>query len=136
MTRIDDLLFALTQVVGQRPISYNSSSAAWDVYEGYAFALVIQAAVAAGGRIRYEDRFKNSVNDLVFSTSPGMLYSTAHPYTHAVNTFRGCPLLETHVGVRVQGKSGVLHECDVLVLPRAEADLSRSRDVAPRGTRS
>jgi hypothetical protein len=136
MTRIDDLIAALTQVVGQRPISYNSSSAAWDVYEGYAFALVIQAAVAAGGRIRYEDRFGNSVNDLVFRTSPSMLYSTTHPYTHAVIRFRGCPLLETHVGVRVQGKSGVLHECDVLVLPKAEAELSRTREVAPRGTRS
>src|SRR5436190_1063046 len=28
---------------------------------------------------------------------------------------------------------GVLHECDVLVLPRAEADLSRNARIAPRG---
>ena len=38
--------------------------------------------------------------------------------------------------MRVQGKSGVLHECDVLVLPVAEAKLSRDKEVAPRGTRS
>jgi hypothetical protein len=72
----------------------------------------------------------------LFRTSPGMLYSTAHPYTHSVIYFRGCPRLEVHVGVRVQGKSGVLHECDVLVLPATEADLSRNRDVAPRGTKA
>jgi hypothetical protein len=136
MTRIDDLISELTSTVGDRAVSYNSASAAWDVYEGYAFGLVIRAAVAAGGRIRYEDRFGNSANNLVFRTSPGMLYSTAQPYTHAVIDFGGCPPLEAHIGVRVQGRSGVPHECDVLVLPVTEADLSRDNDVAPRGSRS
>jgi hypothetical protein len=136
MTNIDDLLSELTNAVGDRAISYNSESAAWDIYEGYAFALVVRAAVAAGGHVRYEDRFGNEVNSLVFRTSPGMLYSDTHPYTHAVITFPGCPPLEAHVGVRVQGRSGVLHECDVLVLPVAEAELSRAREVAPRGSRS
>jgi hypothetical protein len=136
MTNVDDLISELTNAVGTRSVSYNSASAAWDVYEGYAFALVIRAALAAGGHVRYEDRYGNQVTSLLFRTSPGMLYSTAHPYTHAVIRFRGCPPLETHVGVRVQGKSGVLHECDVLVLPATEAELSRKNDVAPRGTRS
>jgi hypothetical protein len=136
MTRIDDLITALTSTVGDRTVSYNSASAAWDVYEGYAFGLVIRAAVAAGGHVRYEDRFGNAVSNLVFRTSPGMLYSAAQPYTHAVIHFRGCPPLEVHVGVRVQGKLGVLHECDVLVLPVAEAQLSRDKEVAPRGRQS
>lgn len=136
MSRIDDLISALASAVGDRAISYNSASAAWDVYEGYAFALVVRAAVAADGLIRYEDRFGNEANSLLFRTSPGMLYSRAHRYTHAVIDFPGCPMLEAHVGVRVQGKSGVLHECDVLVLPAAEATLSRDNEVAPRGTQS
>ena len=136
MTRIDDLITALASAVDDRPVSYNSASAAWDIYEGYVFGLVIRAAAAAGGYVRYEDRFKNATDNLVFRTSPGMLYSTTQPYAHAVINFRGCPPLEAHVGVRVQGRSGVLHECDVLVLPVAEAELSRTREVAPRGTRS
>lgn len=136
MTGIDDLIDALTSAVGDRTVSYNSASAAWDVYEGYAFGLVVRAAVAAGGHVLYRDRFGNATNNLVFRASPGMLYSTTQPYTYAVIDFRGCPSLEVHVGVRVQGKSGVLHECDVLVLPTTEAELSRAKDVAPRGTRS
>ena len=136
MTRIDDLLSELTDAVGGRSISYNSSSAAWDIYEGYTFGLVIRAAIAAGSSIFYQDRYGSRVTKLLFRTSPGMLYSTAHPYTHAILSFPGCDPLELHVGVRVQGKSGVLHECDVLVLPVEEANLSRSRNVAPRGTRS
>lgn len=136
MTEIDDLISELGTAVGDRDISYNSSTAAWDIYEGYAFALVIRAAVAAGGTVSFEDRDGNRVDSLLFRTSPGMLYSTAHPYTHSVLAFAGCDPLELHVGIRVQGKSGVLHECDVLVLPADEANLSRTRRVAPRGTRS
>jgi hypothetical protein len=135
MTNIDNLISELTSAVGTRSVSYNSASAACDVYEGYAFALVIRAAFAAGGHVHYRDRHSNPVTSLLFRTSPGMLYSTAHPYTHAVIRFRGSPPLEAHVGVRVQGRSGVLHECDVLVLPVDEAELSRNNDVAPRGTR-
>ena len=136
MSRIDDLLTELENTVGNRGVSYNSSSAAWDIYEGYAFALVIRAAVAAGGYIDYRDRDGNQVNNLLFRTSPGMLYSRTHPYTYAVITFPGCDPLELHLGVRIQGKSGVLHECDVLVLSAEEAQLSRDQDVAPRGSRS
>ncbi|GAA2215843.1 hypothetical protein GCM10009850_113110 [Nonomuraea monospora] len=40
--------------------------------------------------------------------------------------------LEAHVGVQVQGASGVLHECDVPVLTTDEAELSRSAGVAPK----
>jgi len=136
MTKVDDLLAELTDAVGGRDISYNSRSAAWDIYEGYAFGLVIRAALVAGGTVTYKDRYGNTVTRLLFRTSPGMLYSTAHPYTHAVLSFPGCDPLELHVDVRVQGRSGVLHECDILVLPVDEANLSRTRSVAPRGTRS
>jgi hypothetical protein len=136
MTAIDDLISQLTDAVEGRAVSYNAESAAWDVYEGYAFALVISAAVAAGGQIWYEDRFGNEVNSLLFRTSPGMLYSVTHPYTHALIDFPGCPLLEVHVGVRVQGRSGVLHESDVLVLLASEAELSWKNEVAPRGSKS
>jgi hypothetical protein len=136
MTQIDNLLSELSSAIGGRPTSYNSATAAWDIYEGYTFALVIRAAIAAGGTVVYEDCYSNPVGRLLFRTSPGMLYSTAHPYTHAVLSFPGCDPLELHVGVRVQGRSGVLHECDVLVLPVEEANLSRARRVAPRGTRS
>jgi hypothetical protein len=136
MTAIDELIAELEASIGGRPTSYNSKSAVWDIYEGFVFGLVIRAAWAAGGSVRYEDAAGHAVTRLLFRTSPGMLYSHAHRYTHAVIDFPGCDPLETHVGVRVQGRSGVLHECDVLVLPADEANLSRSKQVAPRGAKS
>ncbi len=137
MTAVSDLLADLKAAVAGRPTTYNSRSAVWDVYEGYIFGLVLGAAVAAGGAVDYEDVHGSpATGRLVFRTSPGMLHSTTHPYTHAVLDFPDCDPLEVHVGVRVQGRSGVLHECDVLVLPAAEAALARSKAVAPRGSRS
>jgi len=137
VTVIDDLLADLTAAISGRPTTYNTKSAIWDVFEGYVFGLVIRAAVAAGGSVIYEDVNGNrSPTRLTFRTSPGMLHSTAHAYTHAVIDLPDCDPLEAHVGVRVQGRSGVLHECDVLVLPAVEAALSRSKSVAPRGSRS
>jgi len=136
VTDIDDLLLELSAAVGGRPVSYNAASAAWDVYEGFVFGLVVRAGVAAGGSVSFENVHGQPVTRLVFRTSPGMLHSTAHPYTHAVLRFPDCDPLEVHVGVRVQGRSRVLHECDVLVLPVDEAALARSKSVAPRGTRA
>lgn len=95
MTGIDDLLNELESAVGGRTVSYNSSSAAWDIYEGYTFGLVIRAALAAGGGVIFEDRNGKPATNLLFRTSPGMLYSTAHPYTHAVLYFPGCDPLES-----------------------------------------
>jgi hypothetical protein len=136
MSTIDDLLDDLSRAVAGRNLSYNTASAAWDVYEGYIFGLVVRAGVAAGGSVSFQDVNGNLARRLVFRTSPGMLYSTTHAYTHAVLEFADCDPLEVHVGVRVQGRSRVLHECDVLVLPADEAALSRGKQVAPRGTRS
>lgn len=137
MTAVNDLLADLANAISGRPTSYNARSAVWDIYEGYIFGLVLRAAVAAGGTVVFQDVHGNAVGGrLTFRTSPGMLHSTAHPYAHAVVSLPDCDPLEVHIGVRVQGRSGVLHECDVLVLPADEAALARSKAVAPRGSRS
>jgi hypothetical protein len=136
VSALDDLLNSLSSTIGSAQSPYSSASAANDVYQGYIFALVVRAAAAAGASIYYRDVSGDPTNSLIFRTSPGMLYSQAHNYTHAMIDFQDCALLEAHIGVRVQGKSGVLHECDVLVLPSDEANLSRAREVAPRETRS
>lgn len=133
---VSELLQELRQAVDGRPISYHSASAACDIYEGYIFGLVVRAAAAAGADVTYEDVQGNPATRLVFRTSPGMLHSTVHPYTHAVIRLPDCAPVEAHVGVRVQGRSQVLHECDVLVLPSDEATLARTRRVAPRGSRA
>jgi hypothetical protein len=132
MTAVSDLLDELATLLQAGAISYNSASAASDVYEGYLFSLVIATARGSDADIHFENVRGARVNDLIFRTTPGRLYSTAHDYTHAVIQFGPrAPALEVHVGVLVQGNSGVEHECDVLVLESGEARVCRQVGASP-----
>lgn len=133
MSAIEDLLSEIRSVLATNRISYDSASDPWDVYEGFLFSLVVATAIRHGARATYRDVKGTTVGDLVFRTSAGHLYSDSALFTHALIEFDGAPSLEVHVGVRVMGSSGVLHECDVLVLPGEEAALSRAQRIAPRG---
>ncbi len=117
------------------PPTLSSASAASDLFETYVFTLVVRAAQAEGANVAYLDVNGAPVRAFVFRTSPGYIWSKTHAYTHAVLTFPGKEPLETHVGVRVAGKSGVLHELDVCVIRQSEADTARQNQVHPRSAK-
>ncbi|WP_157437526.1 hypothetical protein [Actinoplanes subtropicus] len=136
MTTADDLLGEVRRLLRTTGTPYASAAEAHDIYEAYLLSLVVSVARDSQATVSYATVDGTPTTNLVFRTSPGMIYSTALPYTHAVIDFPGAPTLEAHVGVRVQGRSRVLHECDVLVLSQEEADRARGQQVAPRGGRS
>lgn len=104
-----------------------------DIFEAYVFSCILQAAQVEGASIAFSDVFGNlNPSVFVFRTSPGYIYSTTQPYTHAVITFTNKPSLEAHVGVRVAGMSRVMHECDVAVIEHSEAETCRQQQVPPR----
>lgn len=133
MTATDDLVAEIQRLLINQNVSYNSASAVWDVYEGFMFSQVVATARQCGAAVSYRDVSGNVVNDLIFRTSPGHLHSARRRYTHAFIEFPDASPMEAHIGVMVQGKSGVLHECDVLVLPEEEAAICREQQIAPRG---
>ncbi len=135
MSQVSSLVAAIQSNLRTAGISYGTASAVHDVYEGFLFSLVVLTAASCGGTIRYSTVRGTSVSELVFRTSPGRLYSTTHDYTHAVLEFGRAPALEVHLGVRVLGSSGVLHECDVLVLESGEAEWSRANRADPRSSK-
>ncbi|MET9803379.1 hypothetical protein [Streptomyces sp. NPDC006368] len=136
MTAVDQLIGEIKSFLAAGALSYDAASKPSDVYEGFVFSLIVATASRHGATVTYEDVHGAKVNNLVFRTGPGHLYGDSQPFTHAVIEFDGAPALEVHLGVFVTGSSGVLHECDVLVLPAEEAALSREQDVAPRGSQS
>jgi hypothetical protein len=132
----EDLIAAIDSVLAKAASTgYSSYVATNDIYENYIWSLCLQAARRHSAFVRYEDSNEERTAALVFRTSPGAIYSTTQPYTHAVIEFPGCPPLEAHVGVRVTGKSRVLHECDVVVLDKQEARLCRTNQVHPRSSK-
>ena len=109
-----------------------SASAGDDLYEGYVWSLVLEAARNEGANIRFRDRHGNVPVSFWFRTSPSSIFSTAHNYCHAEIEFAGRPILEAHIGIFVAGRSQVAHECDVAVLHKTEADICRASSVHPR----
>lgn len=113
----------------------SSASAVSDLFEAYILTLVIRAAQVEGAIVRYVDANGAPAQAFVFRTSPGYIWSTTQPYTYAVIQFPGREALEAHVGVRVAGKSGVLHEFDVCVIRQSEGDTARQNRVHPRSSK-
>lgn len=113
LVSIEDVLGATSNDVDTSRLSSSSNN---DIYEAYIFFLVIDAARTEGATISYKDWRGNTAQSLVFRTSPGVIYSRAHDYTHALIEFNGAPSLEAHVGIKLVGKSLVSHEADVAVL--------------------
>lgn len=136
MTVHDELIGEIEASVSSAAgLSYHQPAATNDVYENYVWTLCIEAARSKQATISYETVQGGTPSVLIFRTSPGNIYSTAHAYTHAILEFDSCPKLEVHVGIRVTGKSRVLHECDVAVLYRDEAEICRAEQVHPRAAR-
>ncbi|MFM0596832.1 hypothetical protein [Paraburkholderia dilworthii] len=129
LTEISSVLGA---AISASPIA---SSALSDIFEAYIFTLLIRAARDEGAAVNFKSRSGRSATSLILRTSPGWLYSSAQDYTHALLEFPGRPALEAHTGIKVAGKSGVLHELDVAVLDRAEAENCRLNRVSPRSSR-
>lgn len=129
----DDLIDSIRRTLGNAITpSLSSASAANDLFEAYILMLILQAARNEGANLSYQNVYGARPSQFIFRTSPGYIYSTTHPYTHTIIEFPNKPILEAHVGVMVSGKSGVLHECDVLVLHRTEAEACRQSSVIPR----
>jgi hypothetical protein len=135
MTPPSPLLAEIQRSLGAITTSYTEASKIHDIFEGFVFAAAVDAGGSYGAAVEYRNVHGARTRHLRFRTSPGRIYSRTHKYTHAVLDFRDSPRLEVHVGVQVLGRSGVLHECDVLVLPEDEAELCRQNDVAPKGSR-
>jgi hypothetical protein len=136
MTIVNELLDEIANTLGSTiSSSLTSASDTSDIFEAYVFSLVLEAAQIEGASITYRDVLGNTPTDFIFRTSPGYIFSTSRNYTHAVLLFPNKSPLEAHIGVRVVGKSGVLHECDVAVIEQIESEICRRRQVPPRSSK-
>lgn len=131
------LLQAIQAALGPAIIpSLTAASAGSDIFEAYVLSIILQAAGIEGAAVGFRNVNGTSTNIFTFRTSPGHIWWNNQPYTHAEIQFTNLPLLEAHTGVYVSGKSGLIHESDVLVLLSDEAQLSRQNQVPPRSKRS
>jgi hypothetical protein len=99
-----DLLEEIRQALGQAVSpSLTTHSDLSDIYEGYIFVLLLQAARIEGAQVAFSSIQGGAANQFVFRTSPGYLNSQRQNYGYAEIHFPRCPTLEAHLGVRVAG---------------------------------
>lgn len=133
-----NLLAEIRQALGQAVSpSLTTQSDVSDIYEGYIFGILLQAARIEGAQVSLSCIQGGTPTQFVFRTSPGYLNSRRRNYGYAEIRFPRCPPLEVHISVRFAGHSNVLHECDVSVIDQVEAQLCRSapQRLAPRSAR-
>lgn len=135
MSASDLLLQEIESLLSDAHLSlfFTKAGAAY-LFEAYLFTLIIRAARSEGATVAFKDMDGNLARKLIFRTSPGSIYSAVQRYSHAELSFRGRTTLEVHLGIKVSGKSGVQHECDVAVLDSAEAEACRRNQAAPRAS--
>lgn len=120
--------------------SFGTATDIADLYEAYIFSLVIRAAFNEGaapeqrGSLTFRDSGDHFTTHLLFRRSPGQIYTTTQPYTHAVIEFEGKPLLEVHIGIKVVGRLKVARECDIAVLYRDKAIECRAKRRTPKAS--
>lgn len=112
--------------------NFNTAVEQSDIFDVYLFSILLKAIANEGGDIYYKDVFDHHPTSLVFRKTPGKIHGNIHPYTHAMVEFPKKPPLEVHINVKVQGRAGVLHESNVLVLYQKEANLCRLLNREPR----
>lgn len=134
---IPDLLNQIQNALGPAlSPSLSQASAGSDIFEAYVLTIILDAAQNEGSNVSFRNVDGSVPTVFTFRTSPGHIWSNSQPFTHAVIQFPDSPPLEAHLGVYVSGKSGLIHEADVLVLLAEEADLCRQNGVPPRSRRS
>ena len=126
-------LIQLLQSEFQTPNLGSLSSAAMnDRYEAFIWLLAIRAAREEGATVSLQTASGQQANAPVLRASPGTISSANPSFTHAVISFPGRPVLEAHLGIKLDGKSGVAHEADVAVIEQTEAMFCRDNNVNPR----
>lgn len=110
---------------------YSSRARNSDIYELWVLSQVCAAARDRGATVRFLDGHGNPVRHLFVRTSPGQIFGPGANFSHALIEFPNSPPLEGHIGIYVEGRSRVVHECDVAVLSQADANHCRQNSVHP-----
>jgi hypothetical protein len=128
---VSTLLAEVEAGLGQiADVGYASAAAVEDAYEALVWWHLVQAAEKVGWTRSLRNPSGAVSNHFVFRTGPGRIYSSG-PFTYAQLDHDDWPSLEVHLGIMIDGRSGVGHEFDVVALTKDEADAARAQKRNP-----
>lgn len=111
---------------------FNGALEQANIFDVYLFTILLKAIANEGATIYYNNVLDETPKYLTFRKTPGKIHGNTHPYTYAIVEFPDKPALEVHLAVKVQGRAGVLHNCNLLMLYQKEANICRLLQREPR----
>jgi len=101
------------------------------LYEMYIYGLVIRALQTINARLTpIDSRSGSSVSSFVFRLGPGYIYSPTTTPCYVLVEYQSY-IYELHNDLQVVGNSDILHELDICLLRREEADSARRARIHP-----
>lgn len=130
---LNDIRIVLTSLVSTSNV-YSSRTKVDKLYEAYILSCVVKALINLNCTLEARDNNDTVTTNFLFRLKPGYIFSptTSSSFVHILYNNKQ---YELHSGVRVSGKSSVLHEMDVAIIEKNEADSCRNQSRHPRPTK-
>lgn len=116
--------------LGADPGNLAEASLPEKLYEIYILTCVMRALSKIGAIMEVRDMNDNPTDQFVVRLGPGLIYSPATSPGFIFVEYGGQEY-ELHNGMRVAGRSKVLHEHDVSIIKREDAQRCRANRVSP-----
>ncbi len=123
------ILAVLQTLAASSPV-LASPTATEKLYEVFVWSCAIRSLQRIGATLECRDSYDRPTNTIVFRLAPGLIFSPASAPGFVKIDYNGQEY-ELHGGVRIEGRSGVLHELDVAVFKRDEAVRCRQNSISP-----
>jgi hypothetical protein len=107
-------------LLGAKAPGLKSKTTVPKIYEVFVLSCVARALRDIGGALVAKDSEDNATNTLTFRLAPGLIYSPTTAPGFIVVTIKN-KQYELQNGLRIKGRSGVLHELDVCLIKRDAA---------------
>lgn len=117
-------------LLGAKAPGLKSKATVPKIYEIFVLSCVARALRSIGATLTAKDANDNTTSALTFRLAPGLIYSptTAPGFIHVVLNSKE---YELQNGIRIQGRSKVLHELDVSLIERNAAENCRIKGLNP-----
>lgn len=130
---LNDIQTALASLVNTSNV-YSSKTKVDKLYEAYILSCVVKALINLNCTLEARNNNNIVTTNFLFRLKPGYIFSptTSSSFVYILYNSKE---YELHSGVRVLGKSSVLHEMDVAIIEKNEADICRDKSKHPRQTK-
>ena len=119
---LNDIKNCLRNLGGKTSLTRNSTD---KIYEIYIYACVIESLKKIHANLEIRDKNDDPTSNLIFRLKPGLIYSPSNSSGFIYVEYKSRNY-EIQCGLRVSGVSKVLHELDVCIIKRHEAERSRN----------